>query len=104
MANVGADVRRAAEADLRVHVRAVHIDLAAAVVDNFANLDDALLEDAVGGGIGDHERGQIAGVRLGLGAQVRQVNVAAARRRRRGRFSSRPWPRWPGWCRGRRRE
>ena len=76
VANVGADVGRTAEADLRVHVRAVHIDLAAAVVYNFANLRDALLEDAVGGGISDHEGGEIAGVSLGLGAQIGQVNVA----------------------------
>ena len=76
MANVRADVRRTAESDLGVHVRAVHIDLAAAVVDNFADLHDALLEDAVGGGISDHEGGEIGRVRLGLGPQIRQVNVA----------------------------
>ena len=34
VADVGADVAGAAEADLRVHVRAVHVDLAAVLVDD----------------------------------------------------------------------
>ena len=34
VADVGADVARAAEADLRVHVGAVHVDLAAVLVDD----------------------------------------------------------------------
>ena len=38
VADVGADVARAAEADLRVHVRAVHVDLAAVLVDDPADL------------------------------------------------------------------
>ena len=41
MANVRADVAGAAEADLRVHIRAVHVNLAAVLVNDFANLLDA---------------------------------------------------------------
>ena len=54
VADVGADSRRAAEADQRVHVRPVHVDLSAVLVHDLADLADRLLEDAVGGRIGDH--------------------------------------------------
>src|SRR5207245_11213216 len=39
VADVGTDVARAAEADLRVHVGAVHVDLAAVLVHDAADLD-----------------------------------------------------------------
>ena len=38
MADVGADVARAARPTMRVHVRAVHVDLAAVLVDDLADL------------------------------------------------------------------
>ena len=41
VADVGADRRRARQPDLRVHVRAVHVDLAAVLVDDGADLADA---------------------------------------------------------------
>ena len=47
MADVRADVARAAKADLRVHVRAVHVNLAAVRVDDVADLADGFLENAV---------------------------------------------------------
>ena len=59
VADVGADVAGAAEADLRVHVGAVHVDLAAVLVDDLADFLDGFLEDAVGGGVGDHQRGEV---------------------------------------------
>ena len=59
VADVGADVARAGEADLRVHVRAVHVDLAAVLVDDLADLADRLLEHAVRRGVGDHQRGEV---------------------------------------------
>ncbi len=42
VADVGADVAGAAEADLRVHVGAVHVDLPAVLVDDLDDLLDAL--------------------------------------------------------------
>ena len=76
MAHIGADVAGPAKADLGVHVGAVHIDLPAVGVDDFADLLDGFLEHAVGGGVGDHQRGQVGLVRLGLGPQVGDVDVA----------------------------
>ena len=80
----------AGQADLRVHVRAVHVNLAAVRVDDFANLADGFLEHAVRARIGDHQARQIIFVRLGFGAQVGHVNVAVRRRTRRRRLSFRP--------------
>ena len=40
MADIHAEIARAAEADLGGHVRAVHVDLAAVGVDDFRRLDD----------------------------------------------------------------
>ena len=76
VADVGADVGGPREADLRVHVRAVHVDLAAVLVDDAADLADRLLEDAVGRGVGDHERAEGRRVLLGLRPQVGDVDVA----------------------------
>ena len=47
MANVGAVIARAAKTDLRVHVRAIHINLAAVGVNDFANFANRRLENAV---------------------------------------------------------
>jgi hypothetical protein len=76
MADVRADEAGAGEADLRVHVRAVHVNLAAVRVDDFANLADGFLEHAVRAGIGDHQAREIGLVRLGLRLEVGDVDVA----------------------------
>jgi hypothetical protein len=78
VADVGADRRRTRQPDLRVHVRAVHVHLAAVVVDDGADLADALLEDPVGGRIGHHQRRQRVVMRLGLGAQVVELDIPLA--------------------------
>ena len=62
VADIGADEARAGEADLGVHVGAVHVHLAAGVVDDAADIADVFLEHAVGAGIGDHEGGEFFGV------------------------------------------
>ena len=64
MADVRADVAGTAEADLGVHVRAVHVDLPAVAMDDLADFLDGFLEHAVRGRIGDHQRSEI--VRDGL--------------------------------------
>ena len=86
MANVGADVAGAAEADLRVHVRAIHVNLAAVRMNDFANLADGRFENAVGGRVGDHQRGEIVFVRVGLRAQIGEIDVAILQARHRHDF------------------
>ena len=76
VADVGADEAGAGEADLGVHVGAVHVDLAAGVVDHLDDVLDAGLELAVGGRVGDHERAEAVLVLGDLGGEVGVVDVA----------------------------
>src|SRR5205807_7091374 len=55
VAHVGADVGRAAEADLGVHIGAVHVHLTAVRVHDLADLPDRLFENAGGGRVGDRK-------------------------------------------------
>ena len=48
MANIRADIARSAEADLRIHVGAVHVNLTTMRVHDFANLADGGFENTVG--------------------------------------------------------
>ncbi len=77
VAHVRADCRRACQPDLRVHVRAVHVDLAAVLVHGRADLANPILEHAVRARIRHHEAREILVVLLGLGAQIVDVNIAA---------------------------
>ena len=63
VADVGAEVAGAAQPDLRVHVGAVHVHLAAVLVDDVAHLGDRLLEDAVRRRVRDHQRRELRGAR-----------------------------------------
>ena len=63
VADVGAEVAGAAQPDLRVHVGAVHVHLAAVLVDDVAHLGDRLLEDAVRRRVRDHQRRELSGAR-----------------------------------------
>ena len=57
MANVGAEIARATEADLGVHVGAVHVNLAAVAVYDFANFANRCFENTVCGRVCHHQRG-----------------------------------------------
>ena len=61
---------------LSVHVGAVHIDLSAVAVHEVDDVNDLLLEHTVGTRISDHQSSQVVFVLLGLGAQVRHIDVA----------------------------
>ena len=61
---------------LSVHVGAVHVDLSAVAVHEVDDVNNLLLEHTVSTRISDHEGGQVVFVLLGLGAQVRHINVA----------------------------
>jgi hypothetical protein len=55
VADIGAEVARPAQPHLRVHVRAVQVDLTAARVDELADLLDLLLEHAMRRRVRDHQ-------------------------------------------------
>jgi hypothetical protein len=60
-----------------VQVGAIHVDLAAMIVDDPADVADAGLEHTVGRGIGDHEGGEPVLVFGRLGPKIVQIDVAA---------------------------
>src|SRR5581483_1920464 len=75
MADVGADIAWPAETHLGVEISAVHVDLAAVLVDILADFADGFLKHAMCGGVGDHQGGQIVLVRVCLGPQIGNVDV-----------------------------
>ena len=93
--HVGADLGGAGQSHLRVHVRAVHVDLSAIPMHDVTDVANRILEHPVGRRIGDHERAERLAMRLGLGPHIVQVDVPAivarhddhahAGHRRRGR-------------------
>ena len=101
VADVGADRRRAGQAHLRVHVRPVHVHLAAVRVDDRADVLDVLLEDAVRRRVGDHQARQAVAV-LGRPWPRRSARSTCPS----GALATTttacpPSRRWPGWCRAR---
>src|SRR5437868_4407279 len=80
VAHVRADIARATEAYLRVHVGAVHVNLAAAVVHDFANFADRCFENTVRTRVCDHQRRQIMRMSLGFCAEICEVDVTVFER------------------------
>ena len=76
MTDIRADVARAGEADLGVHVSAVHVDLSAVLVDDLADFLDRLLKHAVRAGVGDHDAREIFFMLGGFFLEVFQIDVA----------------------------
>ena len=88
-----------AQPDLRVHVRAVHVHLAAVLVHDPADLADRSLEHAVRRRIRHHQRRQRVAVLRRLRPQVGDVDVALVVALHRRRPACPPSPRSPDWCR-----
>ena len=80
--HIGADRRRTREPDLRVHVGAVHVHLAAMLVDDGADLADFFLEHTVRRRIRDHQRRELVAMLQRLGAEIGEVDVAVRVARR----------------------
>ena len=59
MADIRADIAGPVKPDLRIHVRAVHVNLPAVLVDDLADLLDRFFEHAMRGRISDHQHGEI---------------------------------------------
>ena len=76
MQHVGAHFGRLHDADLGVHIGAVHIHLAAVFMDDAADVADAFFIHAVGGRVGNHQRAQRIFILFGLGFQVGNIHVA----------------------------
>ena len=74
--DVAAELARRGEADHRVHVRAVHVNLAAVRMHDLADFAHVRFEHAVRGRIRDHDRREFVGVLFGLRLQVGNIDVA----------------------------
>jgi hypothetical protein len=79
--DVNAHVAGPRDADERVHVRTVHVDESARVVDDAANLLNVALEDATRVRVREHQSRHVA--RRAQFAQVCEVGQAFARRANR---------------------
>jgi len=75
MADICADTARAGQADLRVHVCAVHVHLTAICMNDAGDLGDAFFVYTVGTRVGDHQAGQVILVLLRLVAQIGYVDI-----------------------------
>ena len=75
MADVGTEVAWPAKTDLRVHIRAVHVNLTAVTVNDLADFPNRCLKNTVCAGVSDHQRGQIVRMRVRLCPQIGQINV-----------------------------
>src|SRR5690606_4797099 len=78
--DVPAELPGLGEADQRVEVRTVDVPPPAGGLDGLAHLAHLGVEDAVRGGVGEHDRGQLLGVLVDLRAQVGDVDGAVLRR------------------------
>ena len=76
MADIGADAPGTAQADLGIHVGAIHVDLATGFVHERAYLPDPFLEDTVGRGISDHEGGKTIPMERDLGFEIVNIDIA----------------------------
>ena len=75
VAHIAAELARPGHPDQGVEVGPVDVDLAAGVMHRGADLGDVVLEDTVGGRVGDHQRRQGVGVLGDLRAQFVEVDV-----------------------------
>ncbi len=98
--DVDAEVAGAGLADERVHVGAVHVEQRALGVEDVGDLVDLGLEDADGGGVGEHERG---GVFVDHALEFGDVDHALRVGLEVGDLVADRLPRLRGWCRGRSR-
>lgn len=66
VAHIGSDSARGGEPHLRVHVGTVHVDEAAVLVDDVADVGNGFLKYTVGGRVGDHQCRQAVLVLQGM--------------------------------------
>ena len=73
--DIGTDEAWVGQTDLRIHIRAIHIDESSTVVDALAEVDDVRLKDPVRTGIGDHHCCEVILMLFGLLHEVFPVNI-----------------------------
>ena len=76
VADIGTDFRGRSQSDLRIHVRAIQVDLAARFVNDSADFAHGFLEYSVRRGIGNHQGTELFAVFLYALAQIHHVDIA----------------------------
>src|SRR6516162_8770514 len=76
MADIGAVIAGPRQADLRVEISAIQIDLPSVCMDEVANGPDRTLEYAMRRRVGNHHRRQAIGKFFRLSAQISQIHIA----------------------------
>ena len=74
--HVSPNIGRTGQTHLRIQVGAIHVNLAAVLVNDLANLANTLFVNTMGRRIGNHQAGQLLGVVFSLLAQIGYVYVA----------------------------
>jgi hypothetical protein len=57
MADISPEFARLGNADQGIHIGPIQVNLPAVLMNNTANVANARFENAVGGGVGDHQGG-----------------------------------------------
>ena len=78
MANISADRTGAGQAHLRIHIRAIHINLPTLGMHERADFLDLRFKNAMGAGIGHHQGGELGAVLIELRLQVINIHIAIA--------------------------
>lgn len=63
------------QANLCIHVCAIHVNLATILVNNIADLADLRLKYTIGTGVGDHDGSELSLVLLALGFEVGKIEI-----------------------------
>ena len=75
--DVGAKFAGPADPNHGIEIGTVHVNLAAVLMNDLADLRDRRLEHTVGGRVGDHRCRKTVFVRLRLGTQILDIDIAA---------------------------
>ena len=78
MADISANRTWAGEANLRIHIGAIHINLPALGMHQRADFLDLGFKNAVGAGIGHHQRGKFGAMLIELRLQVINIHITIA--------------------------
>ena len=75
VADIRTEVGWPAEAHKRVHIRAIHVDLSPVIVNDIADLHNALLEYPMGGRIGHHQGGERCRMPFCFASEVGDIDI-----------------------------
>jgi hypothetical protein len=76
VADIGTDLGGRSQSDLRIHIRAIHVDLSARFVNDSADLAHGFLEYTMRRGIGNHQGAKLIAMFFCTLAQIHHIDIA----------------------------